>query len=80
MCTGVETAGSGLGDISGKGGETNIVVMNEAIFLFAVSAPWMSRRGLAAFHLGQPGNIHKRFLGPARNATYTKLDEEMTDP
>lgn len=29
---GVEIAGSGLGEISGKGGETNIVVMNEAIF------------------------------------------------
>lgn len=80
-CTGVETAGSGLGDISGKGGETNIVVMNEAILLlFAVSAPWMSCRG---FPLGQPGNLHKRFLivaVPGRNAAYPKLDGRMSDP
>ena len=40
---GVETAGSGLGDISGNGGDTNIVVMNEAILLFDKSAPRMLR-------------------------------------
>lgn len=39
ICTGVETAGSGLGDISGKGGETNIVVMSEAISMCVASAP-----------------------------------------
>ena len=43
ICVGVETLGSGLRNMFGKGGETNIVVMNEAILLFAKLAPCMSR-------------------------------------
>ena len=54
---GVETAGRGLGDISGKGGETNIVVMNEAISLFAKPAPCVTLK-IHRIPLGQPGTIH----------------------
>ena len=31
-------------------------------------------RGGPSIPLGQPGNILKRLLGPARNATHTKLE------
>ena len=75
ICIGVETAGSDFGDMSGTGGETNIVVMNDAIVPIPISASQMSRRSSTAFRWVSQTNMHVRFLFVVNHlwiATYTR--------